>query len=362
MKDTLRHDANLGDPYACLAVAYFYQTGKELVQDIPMALRWYERAAEAGCARAHWELAKMYLAGDYVTRDLAHYIDHLKHAAELGNAEAQATLASEYSTGFLIPRDWELMYTWFLAAAEQGVLRAKFAVGYLLSKGVGVERSIPESESWFASVSLSGDAEFFLTLGMSFEYGLNMVEVDLVEAARWYKYGADMGHDKCILCWHSVLDTLDGAEHESYNVRLHRLLTTQSQKDLDAIDSDMAYADEFFEAGDEQGALKYYMKAADMGSPSAMFAVAMMHHQGIAVKRDDTKALRLLARAADAGSEDAQFYLARAYENGNMTKDQGQIIKLYSDAADNGFLAAFYYLGKYVEHPEVYVRKTHQRS
>ena len=99
-----------------------------------------------------------------------------------------------------------------------------------------------------------------------------------------------------------------------------------------------------------------------MGSPEALFAIAMMHHQGIAVKRDDVKAIHLLARAANAGSEDAQFYLARSYENGDLAKDEDRIIKLYSDAAYNGFLAAFYYLGKYIEHPEVYVRQTHGRN
>ncbi len=361
MKDSLRRDANAGDPYACLAVAYFHQTGKEFRQDIPLAVRWYERAAEHGCARAHWELAKMYLDGDYVPRDLAHYVDHLQHAAELGNAEAQATLGSEYSTGFIMPRDLELSYSWFLRAAEQGVMRARFAVGYLLAVGAGVEQSIPESETWYSSVAISGDAELFLTIGMSYEYGLNMVERDPLEAARWYKYGVDMGHEKCMVCWTSVMRMLDGEGQEPYDIRLHRLLTTQSQREMDSIDSDLAYADEFFEAGDEAGALEYYQSAADKGSPTAMFAIAMMMHQGIAVRRDDNAALRLLVRAADAGSEDAQFYLARAYENGNLDMDRDQVVKLYSDAASNGFLAAYYYLGRYVDHPEQHVHRTHQR-
>ena len=92
-----------------------------------------------------------------------------------------------------------------------------------------------------------------------------------------------------------------------------------------------------------------------------MFNIAMMYHQGIAVRRDDAQALRLLVRAANAGSADAQFYLASAYETGLIPADDSQIVKLYSDAAFNGFLAAFYHLGKYVDHPEVYVRRTHTR-
>ena len=52
MSPNLRQDAAHGDPYACLALAYFYQTGKEMAQDINQSLEWYERAAKLGCARA----------------------------------------------------------------------------------------------------------------------------------------------------------------------------------------------------------------------------------------------------------------------------------------------------------------------
>ena len=144
-------------------------------------------------------------------------------------------------------------------------------------------------------------------------------------------------------------------------MRQAKLMNTASQAELDKINTAMIAADSLFEEGDERGAMEYYQMAADLGSPEAMFAVAMMHHQGLAVKRDDALALRLLSRAANAGSADAQFYLATAYENGVIPSDDSQIIKLYSDAAHNGFLAAFYYLGKYVEHPELYVRRTHSR-
>ena len=123
----------------------------------------------------------------------------------------------------------------------------------------------------------------------------------------------------------------------------------------------METADELFDEGDIEGAYESYAHAARLGSPEAMFAQAMMRHQGIGVQRDDRDAIRLLSRAADAGSEDAQFYLARTYESSRFPTDDSQIVKLYSDAAYNGFLAAYYYLSKYVDHPEIYARRTHTR-
>ena len=123
----------------------------------------------------------------------------------------------------------------------------------------------------------------------------------------------------------------------------------------------MAMADDLLDRGDESGAFRLYGRASELGSPEAMFTQAMMMHQGIGVGRDDLGAIKLLSRSADAGSEDAQFYLARTYESNRFPTDDSQIVKLYSDAAFNGFLAAYYYLSKYVDHPEIYARRTHTR-
>ena len=361
MSPNLRQDAAHGDPYACLALAYFYQTGKEMAQNINMSLEWYERAAKLGCARAHWELAQMYGSGEFVEQDNEHYMRHLYAAAGLGKPEAQMALAREYALGELVPKDDNVVFAWLSKAASQGDSLAKFGVGYMYANGIGVERSIPDAETWFASAAISGDAEMFLHVGLGYEFGIHIMRRDLVEAARWYKYGVDMGHEKCLICWRSVLNTLDGNRPETLESRTARLLSTDAQSEIDEINSAIYTADSLFDSGDESGAMEYYQMAADLGSPDAMFTIAMMYHQGIAVKRDDAMGLRLLARAADAGSADAQFYLATAYESGRIPADDSQIVKLYSDAAFNGFLAAFYYLGKYVDHPEVYVRRTHTR-
>ena len=361
MSHNLRSDAVHGDPYACLALAYFYHTGKEMAQNIPSAMEWYEKAAGHGCSRAHWELAKMFHDGECVDQDPDLYMAHTVAAAELGNPDAQLRLGYEYGQGILLPRDDAVSYSWIIKAATQGVPMAKFAAGYMLQHGMGVAQSRAEAESWFSSAAISGDGEMFLDVGIHYEFGLGGMERDPVEAARWYKYGVDMGHEKCLICWRSVLETLDGQKPESLEARTARLLSTDSQFEIDEIENALAAADTLFDSGDEYGALDYYQLAADLGSAEAMFNIAMMYHQGIAVRRDDAQALRLLARAANAGSADAQFYLASAYETGLIPADDSQIVKLYSDAAFNGFLAAFYHLGKYVDHPEVYVRRTHTR-
>ncbi|MDO5852881.1 MAG: hypothetical protein Q4Q62_02240 [Thermoplasmata archaeon] len=361
MKSELETDAAAGDPYACLALAYFMQTGKELDMDIPESVVWYERAAALGCARAHWELTRIYLEGEFVERDETVACAHLMRAAELGNADSQVFLGDEHMSGGLVERDPAEAFRWYSRAAEQGVSSAKFTVGYMYAHGIGVDRSDTEAEMWFSSAGLTGQADMFLDIGMCYEYGLNGIVHNEVEAARWYKYGVDMGHEKCILCWNSVMESLGGAAREPLEDRLDRLSMTEAQREVNERAGALATADELFDQGMMEEAYESYGHAARLGSPEAMFAQAMMLHQGIGVKRDDISAIKELSHAANAGSEDAQFYLARTYESSRFPTDDSQIVKLYSDAAYNGFLAAYYYLSKYVDHPEIYARRTHTR-
>lgn len=361
MKDRIYRDAQAGDPYACLGMAYYCHTGKELDQDIPAAIRWYERAAEGKCPRAHWELAKIYRDGELVIRNLGQYISHLTDAADLGNAEAQMALGWEYYDGVILNKDDAVAFEWFRKAADQGMPKAKFQVGYMYAHGIGVPKSKAEAEMWYSSTGITGDAELFMRIGLDFEYGINGIVHNEVEAGRWYKFGADMGHDKCILCWRSLMSGLSGETKDTLDVRMYKLSTTATQKETDVRDSALAIAEECFEAGDIPKAFSYYERAAGLGSPLAMFSIAMMYHQGFYVKRNDGKAMEILNRAATAGSEDAQFFLARLYEGGILPKDENEAIRLYAQAAANGFLAAFYYLGRYVERPEQYVRRSNAR-
>ena len=361
MKRTLENDAAAGDPYACLALAYFMQTGKELDMDIPEAVNWYERAADLGCARAHWELSKIYAEGQFVRPDQVASFNHLVRSAELGNADAQLALADEYLAGDRVRKDSTLAFGWYMKSAEQGVSLAKFIVGYMYAHGQGVPRSDTEAEMWFSSAALTGPAELFMNIGMSYEYGINGICHNEVEAARWYKYGVDMGHEQCIICWNSVMRSLGGEPREPFDDRVSRISSTEAQREIDEREVTMARADDLLDCGEEKSAYRLYGRAAELGSPEAMFNQAMMMHQGIGVDRDDIGAIKLLSRAADAGSEDAQFYLARTYESNRFPTDDSQVVKLYSDAAYNGFLAAYYYLSKYVDHPEIYARRTHTR-
>jgi TPR repeat protein len=353
--DTLVRDANALNPYACLAMGYYYQNGKEFDQDDHMAIVWYERAAAGGCARAHWELACMYRDADQV-RDLSHYLIHVKEAARLGNKDAQVAVAHDYREGLLLKYDESQSMHWYRKAAENGDFKAMFMVGYYYNHGIGVPKSHDDAEMWFETVASTGNADIFFDIGMAYEFGMDGIIQDYDEAKRWYTYGSYMGHEKCFICLRSMIKHSKGYARESYQERLGSLIASKTQKEITMRDDALAMADEFFDAGDDKRAFTYYERAAGLGSSDAMFLIAMMYHQGIYVARNDTKALSILRKAASAGSADAQFFLGRIYDGNGMPRDVSQAIDYYTQAAYNGFLPAYYYLTKYVPHPENYVR------
>jgi TPR repeat protein len=359
MKKIFRSAEN-GDPYAMLGLAYMYHHGKNVEPDPALAMKWYIKSSEAGCSRAKWELAKIFKDGQIVESNEALLLHYLRKAADAGVPDAQMELATYYLAGNVLPQDSEIAFELAYAAADKGLPLAQFMVGYMFGMGMGTSPNLTEREIWYSKTGVTGDADLFYMIGRSFEYGQLGMKRDLFEAGRWYKFGADMGHEKCLVCWHSVLVALDGGAEDTLQEREFRLSHTETEKEQGARDSALAVADQFLELGDEKNAFINYQKAAELGSPAAMFTLASLYHDGgTYVKRSDRMAIDLLLKASHAGSEDAQFLIGNLYEEGGLgfKKDTEEAIKYYTQAMANGYLAALYKLGCYMDHPEDYVRR-----
>lgn len=356
---TILHDAEAGDPYARLGLAYMYHHGKNIDPDPELAVKWYIESSDVGCSRAKWELAKIFRDGTISRKDGGKFIRYLKAAADAGVPEAKVELGLAFLTGIRMERDEASAFGWMHSAACQGNTMAQFMTGYMCGKGIGTVRDISEQELWYSKTGLRGDGELFYWIGRNFEYGLFNIEADLFEAGRWYKMGADMWHEKCIICWQSVLSAMDNRKHDSLEERETILMNTGIEKEKLVREQALIAADRFFEEGDEENAFKYYELAADLGNPDAIFALAILYHAGVFVKRSDKTALELMTKASVAGSEDAQFALGTLYEEGRgVKKNLDKALDYYTMAAANGYLTAYYRLSLYMDHPEIHVRNS----
>ncbi|MCL2295611.1 MAG: sel1 repeat family protein [Methanomassiliicoccaceae archaeon] len=356
---TIFHDAETGNPYARLGLAYMYHHGKDIDPDPELAMKWYIRSSEMGCSRAKWELAKIFRDGTLARKNSKTFILYLKAAADSGVPEAKVEMGFALLMGTHIEKDDSSAFKWMYSAACQENAIAQFMVGYMCGNGIGVPQNLQEQEQWYVKASLRGDGELFYWIGRNFEYGMFNIKVNLFEASRWYRKGADKGHEKCIICWQSVLSAIEGKKHDSLEERENILMNTGVEKEKLVRDQALVAADRFFEEGDEENAFKYYELAAGLGNPDAMFVLAMMHHAGVFVKRSDKTAIEIMTGASVAGSKDAQFVMGTLYEDGKGVKrNLDKALKYYTMAAASGYLAAYYRLSLYMEHPEIHVRNS----
>lgn len=355
-EDRLIRDAKRGDAYAQLGLAYLYHFGKYLEYDPKAAMELYMESAENGCTRANWELYKIYFEGTIADRNNGRATKYLLDAAIGGISKAKFDLGLVYLAGDLLPKNNKEAFKWILDAANDGITMAQFLVGYMLGHGIGAELSKSEEEVWYSIVGLTGDADLFYWIGRNYEFGLTGVTVNMFEAGRWYKFGADMGHEKCILAWRSVLSALDGGRKDTLQEREQLMSMTVAERELRERDQALIQGDIYFDAGDIDAAIRSYSKAASLGCPMASYTLALLYHDGTMGKRNDRKALDMLVKASVAGSKDAQYMLGGFYEEGNgVKKNADEAMKYYAMAAANGYLTAYYRLKKYTSDPEKYI-------
>jgi len=155
----LREAAEAGDAKALFELGSRYTDGRGVKRDMHEASIWYERSAELGFAPAQYRVGNLYEKALGVERDTAKARTWYQLAADQGNASAMHNLAVLYAMGAEGAPDNASAARWFTSAAELGVKDSQFNLGVLAAKGVGMKQSLEESYKWFALAAKSGDSD-----------------------------------------------------------------------------------------------------------------------------------------------------------------------------------------------------------
>ncbi len=107
-------------------------------------------------------------------------------------------------------------------------------------------------------------------------------------------------------------------------------------------------------------AVKWYIKAAELGHADAQFKSGDHYYRGSGVEKDESEAVKWYSKAAEQGHAEAQYNLAICYFAGyGVEKDESEAVKWYRKAAEQGhanaqvYLAASYEGGRGVEEDKV---------
>ena len=145
------------DPAAEYELGARYAEGRGVPQSLPEAVRWFERAADAGFAPAQFRLASLNEKGEGMKKDVQAARRLYLAAAGKGHAKAMHNLAVLYAEGIDGKPDYKAASEWFRKAASYGVTDSQYNLAILYARGIGVQANLAESYRWFALAAANGD-------------------------------------------------------------------------------------------------------------------------------------------------------------------------------------------------------------
>ncbi|MFO7954630.1 tetratricopeptide repeat protein [Thioalkalivibrio sp.] len=180
-------NAQKGDTDAMFDVGMANYSGRGTEVDHDQAVHWFERAADADHAAAHYYLGYLFAAGKGAPADAERSREHYTRAAELGHADAQYWLGSQLANG---EQDPAAGLEWLMKAADQGLPAAQYYVGLLHENGQGTTRDAETAARWYTAAAEQGYRHAQIGLGRLHQNGRG-VERDLVQAHVWYSLAQD---------------------------------------------------------------------------------------------------------------------------------------------------------------------------
>ena len=209
--DYFRKAAEQGHPVGALNLGMLYRDGDIPSPDYTQAVRWLKVAADAGIAKAQFELGEMYYGGrgshgEYVPMGVPIDNDEadrlVKLAADQGFADALDALALSDQMEIYVTGDFETNSPLFKQAfdayardAAQGDAHAQFMLGEYYSMGNGVAKDPAKAYASYRQAAGQGVADAWNAAGEMTEKG-EAVAKDEAAAAAIFKALAAQGHDK----------------------------------------------------------------------------------------------------------------------------------------------------------------------
>lgn len=140
------------------ALADIFSEGEEAYEagHYHLAMRLWAGAAEAGDARAAFNLSRLYFEGKGVAQDEREAVRWLKRSATKGYPEAQFDLGNRYHQGTGVPAVPALAAIWWSRAAESGYAPAQYNVGRIYYYGEAVPEDRDTAVYWFRLAAQNG--------------------------------------------------------------------------------------------------------------------------------------------------------------------------------------------------------------
>lgn len=302
------------------------------------AAEW-QRRAEAGDARAQYQLYFRYSLGDGVKQDQETANRWLQQAAGNGDADAQYWLGERYYDGWMgIKKDRTAAHVWLDKAAAHGDPDIQFNVGWRYY----FNEDYDDARRWLQPVAASDNihADIAAHLLNNIEHLTNRKQappVDVETALRQHAEAGDTGAQGLLPCYYAEPN---GARAE------YRRQCDAAQGDATA---QTRLGRQYYDSGDIAAARHWLQQAADVGSFVVPDLLMIQTGQCFKDIYPVFEAFDTLRQRAKAGDATAQYRLSLRHLAG-VHQNRREADYWLQQAAENGDLDAQYWLGQHYYH------------
>lgn len=336
--------------------------------------------AEAGDAKAQFDLAKRFDTGDSVTKDQVKAFEWFLRSAETGNVEAMVAVAKRYEEGNGTRKDWQKAKPWWKKAADAGNAEGQYkqagGLAFLTSegtalwdiKGADIQKNAELLVDWLTKAAAQNHVRAKYDLGMTYLLGAKLfggrdekklIPPDINKGLILIKEAADAGYWEgqwaMAVLYQSGYKSLkpEKGESEKYWKKFNEQTDPKIQREVahkyaewdrtryvDGKNKFEGRALSFEETN--KIAFEWFQKAADKSDEISIYRLGQMYRDGRGVWTDPHKAMELIKRAAGMGHFEAQRDLAFAYLEGKgVVKDYTEAYKWLLKAADEDVTSKF---------------------
>ena len=232
--ESLKEKAQAGDAKAQYNLGKIYYNGKGVPKNDIEAAKWFRKAAEQGHAGAQYSLSQMCEKGEGVPQNYAEALKWSQEARkttdEQGDAETQFKMGVMYRDGKGVPKDYEEAAKWFQKAAEQGHAEAQNELGCMYANGEGVRQDYDKAARWLWKAKQGDDKSpqvKKLLIALMYSAG-GRVQQNEVEAYAWVllflKENADKKDSELISSFKEDLTAEQMEKGQARAAELHRLI------------------------------------------------------------------------------------------------------------------------------------------
>jgi len=308
--------ANKGNDEAQLLLAYMYNSGLGVEENISKAIEFYTLSASSGNDLAQFELGHIhqfgykdipinyniaekwyklafknlnydaanslgliYSTGLGVKKNLKKGFKFYEIAAKAGNKIGLYNAARSYSLGEGTNIDINKSIELYKKSAEQKYELAQYNLGYMYFNGeqFGLEKNYKEASKWFLLCSYQHNGECDNYLGLIYDNGGYGVKSDQKKAVKWYKKAAK--NDVALGQYNYARKLQAGVGVEK---NISEAFKWYNMSGLKAAYYNMAY--DLMEGknieADKDEAERLYLLAANMGSQNALNNLGYLYEYG----------------------------------------------------------------------------------